>query len=59
MQYFEPVKSPLAAIANPIVALISTDSADNSRHGFQRAARVQILKGYGLEFPVPPEARLC
>ncbi|MBD3716388.1 hypothetical protein IE979_24235 [Klebsiella pneumoniae] len=57
-QYFEPVKSPLAAIANPIVAFDLLTPVDNSRHGFSVQQGVQILKGYGLEFPVPPVARL-
>ncbi|WP_338756573.1 LamG-like jellyroll fold domain-containing protein [Klebsiella pneumoniae] len=50
-QYFEPVKSPLAAIANPIVAFDLLTPVDNSRHGFSVQQGVQILKGYGLEFP--------
>ncbi|EOC9329579.1 hypothetical protein ACJCID_005437, partial [Klebsiella pneumoniae] len=41
-QYFEPVKSPLAAIANPIVAFDLLTPVDNSRHGFSVQQGVQI-----------------
>ncbi|WP_260765839.1 hypothetical protein [Klebsiella pneumoniae] len=51
-QHFEPVSSPLSAIANPKVAFDLLTPVDNSRHGFSVQQGVQKLKQYGLEFPV-------
>ncbi|MGK1994890.1 LamG-like jellyroll fold domain-containing protein, partial [Klebsiella pneumoniae] len=50
-QHFEPVSSPLSAIANPKVAFDLLTPVDNSRHGFSVQQGVQKLKQYGLEFP--------
>ena len=50
-QHFEPVASPLSAIANPKVAFDLLTPVDNSRHGFTVQQGVQKLKPYGLEFP--------
>ncbi|MBD3716312.1 hypothetical protein IE979_21845 [Klebsiella pneumoniae] len=50
-QHFEPVSSPLSAIANPKVAFDLFTPVDNSRHGFTVQQGVQKLKAYGLQFP--------
>ena len=46
-QHFEPVSSPLSAIANPKVAFDLLTPVDNSRHGFSVQQGVQKLKQYG------------
>ncbi|MCS6037843.1 hypothetical protein LNQ52_27450 [Klebsiella pneumoniae subsp. pneumoniae] len=56
-QHFEPVSSPLSAIANPKVAFDLLTPVDNSRHGFSVQQGVQKLKQYGLEFPEPLAVR--
>ncbi|MCW1877668.1 LamG domain-containing protein [Erwinia sp. INIA-01] len=50
-QHFEPVASPLAAIANPKVAFDLLTPLDNSRHGFSVQQGVQTLQAAGLHFP--------
>lgn len=50
-QHFEPVTSPLSAIANPKVAFDLLTPLDNSRHGFSVMQGVQTLQPYGLHFP--------
>ncbi|MCS5781116.1 hypothetical protein LNP24_13560 [Klebsiella pneumoniae subsp. pneumoniae] len=50
-QHFEPVSSPLSAIANPKVAFDLLTPVDNSRHGFSVQQGVQKLKQYGPRIP--------